>query len=76
MLVEERPSGRRQVTVHPYPGSYVARREWETAYPVELIRRIVEVKAPRSECDEISRDEDPNYVELFVEGGSIFRTWR
>jgi SAM-dependent methyltransferase len=43
-----------------------SRPECTTAYPVSLIRQIVQAKSAGYLCDEISRDEDPNYVELFL----------
>jgi SAM-dependent methyltransferase len=64
--VEEQPNGRRRVLVEPALGISVSRRECVTSYPLDLIRRIVEVKSPAYVCDEICRDEDPNYVELFL----------
>ncbi len=66
MSVEERPDGRRRVLIHPNPGAFVSRREYVTAYPLELIKRILQAKSPGYLCDEIARDEDPNYVELFL----------
>jgi 2-polyprenyl-3-methyl-5-hydroxy-6-metoxy-1,4-benzoquinol methylase len=64
--VEEQPDGWRRVVVDPAPGIFVSRSECVTSYPLDLIRRIVEIKSPRYVCDEISRDEDPKYVELFL----------
>ena len=37
--------------------------EWRTAYPLELIREILNVKGAGWLCDEIKRDEDPDYLE-------------
>lgn len=55
--------GRRRLTVEPRrPGSYVHRPVWDTAYPDELIRLILDVKGPAYLCDEIMREEDPGYV--------------
>jgi SAM-dependent methyltransferase len=65
--IEERPDGRRRVLVHPNAGVFVARPECMTAYPVKLIERILQVKAPGYLCDEILREEDPNYVRLFLQ---------
>ena len=69
--VEERPDGRRRVLVDPASDIFVSRSECVTSYPLDLIRRIVEVKSPVYVCDEISRDEDPNYVELFLHYGLL-----
>ncbi len=40
---------------------------WETAYPAELIRTILDAKGPGALCDEIRRDEDPVYVQICLE---------
>ncbi len=64
--VEEQADGRRLVTAHPNPGVYVSRPEWSTAYPMPLIEKILRSKGPSYLCDEIARDEDPDYVELFL----------
>lgn len=64
--VEEQPNGRRRVVVDPALGTFVSRSECVTSYSLDLIRRIVEIKTPSWVCDEISRDEDPNGVELLL----------
>jgi len=64
--VREVPGGRRLVTAHPNPDVYVSRPEWSTAYPLPLIEKILRSKGPSYLCDEIARDEDPDYVELFL----------
>lgn len=64
--ITEQEGGRRLVRIHPAPGTYVSRAECTTAYPVSLIRQIIDTKSPGYLCDEISRDEDPDYVELFL----------
>lgn len=66
VAVEERGGGRRLVTVHPAPGVFVSRQEFTTSYPLALIEQLLRVKAPSYLCDEIARDEDPKYVELFL----------
>ena len=42
------------------------RKEWETAYSLELIEHILRVKGPAWLCDEIMRDEDPSTCESFI----------
>lgn len=64
--VEELPDGRRRVAVHANPGVFVSCGECVTEYPVELIAQILEVKSPSYLGDEISREEDPNYVARFL----------
>lgn len=53
----------REVEVTPSAGTYVQGSRWRTAYPVELIEAIAAVKGAAYVCDEIRRDEDPNYIE-------------
>jgi 2-polyprenyl-3-methyl-5-hydroxy-6-metoxy-1,4-benzoquinol methylase len=36
---------------------------WETCYSVDLISKILHIKGPAYLCDEIMRDEQPEYVE-------------
>lgn len=45
------------------PGVFIPVPACETSYPLELIRRILAVKAPAHLCDEIARDESPGYVQ-------------
>ena len=43
------------------------RLECDTAYPIDLVKLILEVKGAAWLCDEITRDEDPGYVALHLE---------
>src|SRR5687767_10830265 len=62
-LISETGNGRRRVSVELFdPALFSPRLECETSYPVDLIRLIVDVKEPAWLCDEIARDEDPEYV--------------
>lgn len=62
--IEETDRNTRIITVEPKePGFFVSRRRWETHYPVELIERVLRIKGAASLCDEIARDESPQYVE-------------
>lgn len=62
--VEELPDGRRLVQVTLKNSAlFMPQGRWATAYPLELIRRILEVKGPAWLCDEMMRDEDPAYVQ-------------
>jgi len=57
------PSGRRRVSIHLNDKTiFVKSGECETAYPVELIRKIMEAKPLRWVCDEIVREESPGAV--------------
>lgn len=58
----------KRVTVQPTnPNLFVSRRSIVTSYPVGLIRDILAIKGPGYVCDEIARDEDPNYVRFALE---------
>jgi predicted O-methyltransferase YrrM len=48
-------------------GAYVPLAVWDTAYPDELLRVILEAKGPGFLCDEIRRDEDPSYLRKHLE---------
>lgn len=58
VLIEERGRTRR-VTVRPAAGRRAPRYWFDTAYPVELIRAILDVKGVAWVCDELAREEDP-----------------
>ena len=61
--LEEKGSGTRRIVVEMKdPGAYSPRLHWDTQYPPELIKAILEVKGAAWLCDEIARDEDPLYV--------------
>ena len=60
--VEPLPGGKRRISVEPGSGQALARRSWDTAYPLGLIRKIHAIKGLYL-CDEIMREEDPRYVE-------------
>lgn len=62
LLVETLPAGNHKLHVVPTAGRTVHRPDWITAYPLNLVREIFEVKGLWV-CDEIMRDEDPRYVE-------------
>ena len=63
MRIEER-NGKRGVLVSG--DTFVARREWETAYSIELIEHILRVLSPAWLNDEIMRDEDPSTTQSFI----------
>ena len=65
-------NGRRRLTVKGRGSSgYTHVSSCETAYPMDLIELILEVKGPGWLCDEIQRDQDPLYVRHNLE--SAFR---
>lgn len=51
------------ISVEPKGDFFVAVKAWETAYSLELIEHVLQVKGPAYLCDEIMRDEDPRYVQ-------------
>ena len=61
--IEER-NGKRRVLVSGE--AFIARREWETAYSIELIEHVLRVKGPVWLNDEIMRDEDPSATQSFI----------
>ncbi len=66
--VEIRPagSGRSEVEIFPRRPIYISRRSVLTTYPVDLIGHILKIKGPDYLCDEIARDEDPQYVQRWL----------
>ncbi len=60
--------GRRKVVVRMNdPSVFSPRLECTTRYPKDLIQLILDVKEPAWLCDEIARDEDPDYVQKHLE---------
>ncbi len=45
---------------------YIHQRTCTTSYPIDLIQKILDVVGPGFLCDEILRDESPNYVQNFL----------
>jgi 2-polyprenyl-3-methyl-5-hydroxy-6-metoxy-1,4-benzoquinol methylase len=65
ILVEELASGYKLVKVIPKKEDlFISSSEWKTNYPLELIRLVLNIKGPDYLCDELRRDEDPDYVQL------------
>jgi 2-polyprenyl-3-methyl-5-hydroxy-6-metoxy-1,4-benzoquinol methylase len=54
------PSGKNRINVQTERP--IEFNGWETAYSVDLIRQTLEVIGPFSVCDEIARDESPEYT--------------
>ncbi len=60
-------NGLRRVTVKPSDAQqFIAVHSCETAYPTDLIEKILAVKGIAWVCDELGRDEDPNYVSKYL----------
>ena len=47
-------------------GIYIHQHTCETSYPIDLIQKILNIVGPGFLCDEILRDESPNYVSNFL----------
>jgi 2-polyprenyl-3-methyl-5-hydroxy-6-metoxy-1,4-benzoquinol methylase len=60
--VEDR-NGKHTISVEPRDGLFTPIKQWETDYPLELIEHVLQVKGPAYLCDEITRDENPLYVQ-------------
>jgi hypothetical protein len=61
--LEEVRVGKRRIFVQMKDAQqFVSHNGWETAYPQELIERVLAIKGPAWVCDEIMREEDDTYV--------------
>jgi 2-polyprenyl-3-methyl-5-hydroxy-6-metoxy-1,4-benzoquinol methylase len=68
VLVTAQADGRNLVKVSLHDAkTFSPRTECVTSYTVELINLILKVKGAAWLCDEIARDEDPNYVRKYLE---------
>lgn len=66
--IDELAHGRRRVSVRVADhANFGPATLCETAYPVELIEHVLNVKGPVYLCDEIMRDEDPGSVQACLE---------
>lgn len=66
--IEELPNGKRQITVYSKNGCLSKiDRCIETSYPVDLIKKILDLKGPHWLNDEIRREEDPLYTKSCLE---------
>jgi SAM-dependent methyltransferase len=45
---------------------YIHQHTCETSYPIDLIQKILDITGPAFLCDEILRDESPDYVQNFL----------
>src|SRR5262249_26871598 len=61
--IEEGLGGRRMILVEPKGDLFVSFSAWGTAYALDLIEHVLQVKGPSHLCDEIMRDEDTMYVQ-------------
>jgi len=65
IAIERLSDGKNRITIS-LPG-YIARRELVTSYPEWLIRRVAALRGAWT-CDEIAREESPNYTAAAVRG--------
>jgi 2-polyprenyl-3-methyl-5-hydroxy-6-metoxy-1,4-benzoquinol methylase len=65
LRIEPLGDGRHRLSVLPTSGHSVRRRSWVTSYPLPLVHEIHAVKDLHV-CDEIMREEDPDYVERML----------
>jgi 2-polyprenyl-3-methyl-5-hydroxy-6-metoxy-1,4-benzoquinol methylase len=63
LIYVEEVSGKRAILIEPRDGLFTPIKKWVTDYPFELIEDVLLVKGPAYLCDEISRDENPRYVQ-------------
>jgi SAM-dependent methyltransferase len=62
--VDEIGGDRRRIRVSLHDrNQFSPRLEWITRYPLDLVATVLKVKNPAYLCDEIARDEDPEYVQ-------------
>jgi methylase of polypeptide subunit release factors len=63
VVVQELASGLKRVTVELFdPTAYVSEREFQTAYPLELIEVILELRGPAMLGYSIRRAEEPAHL--------------
>jgi 2-polyprenyl-3-methyl-5-hydroxy-6-metoxy-1,4-benzoquinol methylase len=67
VTVRELSDGSRAITVTTIDEGYMPFSTCRTRYDLELIRQIIAVKGIRWVCDEIMRDESPNYVQRYLQ---------
>ncbi|MDQ4120806.1 MAG: methyltransferase domain-containing protein [Acidobacteriota bacterium] len=63
VFLEALSEARIKITVElTHPNIFSPRTSWETNYGEDLIEHILKIKGAAWLCDEIARDEDPEYV--------------
>jgi len=67
VFIEDIPSGKNKIHVTLLNNDlFMPINTCETSYPIELIDKILNVKGPNYLCDEILRDESPEYVQRYL----------
>jgi len=69
VTVETLESGKTRLMVEPSSEDkiFIPERFCETTYPIDLIKNILDVKGPAYLCDEILREESPDYLQKNIE---------
>lgn len=60
--IELLPNAKNKVTVRMFKDLFIPISQCETAYPLALIEKILDIKGPNWLCDEIMREESPDHV--------------
>lgn len=67
LLVADAGDGRLSLEAVPTNESlFISQRSIVTSYPIGLVQLILDIKGPSWVCDEIARDENPNYVARYL----------
>jgi 2-polyprenyl-3-methyl-5-hydroxy-6-metoxy-1,4-benzoquinol methylase len=67
ILIDDTNGDKNKITVKLTNNNVVMPYDtWETAYPINLIKKILSIKGPAYLCDAIMRDESPEYVEKYI----------
>jgi 2-polyprenyl-3-methyl-5-hydroxy-6-metoxy-1,4-benzoquinol methylase len=62
--IEKLNSGKNKISVEAdNKNLFIPYKNWETNYDPKLIKEILNIKGPAYLCDEIMRDESPDYVQ-------------
>lgn len=72
VTIERLTPGKNRISVEAFDkGTYIEIPVYETSYPVELIAKMLEIKGIAWLCDEIARDESPDYVQQSLAYGLL-----
>lgn len=67
VFVKDISSDKKEITVKLADNSiFMSKVTCETTYPIDLIEKILSIKGPAYLCDEIRRDESPEYVQKHI----------
>ncbi|WP_158592189.1 class I SAM-dependent methyltransferase [Noviherbaspirillum sedimenti] len=60
--IEQLPNGKNKIDVAMHQDLFIPIKNCETAYPLDLIEKLLGIKGPSWLCDEIMREESPDHV--------------